>query len=240
MSGPVKPVRAVQVELSSRTPSGMRVWDEAHALGLALLARHRDVESCTISVHASLRDSLRWKIGRTAWLAVHWALTPHAEAVLDVLDGDEGAWKRLRTRLPTPLPPKTRPQGKVHHLGELLKVERAHPLCADLPSVEVTWGRFGRRPTRGLRLGSCEPSDPPLIRIHPVLDHETVPGWFIGFVLFHELLHVVFPPDATSGERRSVHSDAFRRAERQHPRFEDALAWETAHLPVLLARCRAR
>jgi hypothetical protein len=231
---------SVTVELSSRTPEALRVWEEAHALGKALLGRHRDVERCTIAVHARRREGLRWQLGREAHLAVHWALTRHPDTVLDVLDGDEAAWSRLRTRLPVPAPPRPRPRGEVHALDVLLSREREHlPGTQEAPHVDVTWGRFGRKPRRGLRLGSCEASDPPLIRIHPVLDHETVPDWFVGFVLYHELLHVVFPPEDSEG-RRLVHGRHFRRAEAAHPRYAQALAWEETHLPALLLRCRQR
>lgn len=238
--------RRVSVELTARlgewAPDAREIWDYAHALGLALLDRHRGVEQCTVCVHARRRDSLRWCIDDAARLEVHWALTPHAEAVLDVVGGDEGAWKRLRTRLPAQVPPKTRARGRVYDLVALLESERkvASALgVPDAPSVLVTWGRYGKRPRHGLRLGSCEPSDPPLLRIHPVLDHESVPGWFVGFVLFHELLHVVFPPE-TGASRRLVHTDTFRQAEERHPRYREAIVWEAVHLPLLLARCTAR
>lgn len=238
--------RSVAVELSDRlgqwAPGVRQVWDDAYALGLALLGRHPLVESCTISVHARRRDSLRWRIDRDAYLELHWALTPHPEGVLDVLDGDKLAWKRLCTRLPARTPPTIRTRGVFHDLTELQAAEhrRAEEATGiDLPQVQVTWGRYGKKPSRGLRLGSCEPTDPPIIRIHPVLDHGTVPGWFVGFVLFHEILHVALPPE-DGDTRRSVHSRAFREAERSHPDHASALAWERENLDALLARCRKR
>jgi len=103
--------------------------------------------------------------------------------------------------------------------------------------VSITWGRFaGRAPRRVLRLGSCEPGDPPMIRIHPVLDHETVPEWFVGFLVFHELLHVVYPPE-TSGGRRLIHSPVLRKAERDHRDYVRSIDWERRNLHDLLRRC---
>lgn len=232
----------VEVALSPRTPQPRRAWDAAVALGRALGARHPDVERCEVDVHANRRELLSWRIAPVASVRVHWALVVHTEELLAVLDGDRTAWDGLAARVPAaPLPP-LRPTGRVHDLTPLLERERAR-LVAEIedgggPEAAVTWGRFAGRASglrRGLRLGSCEPSEPPLIRIHPVLDHETVPDWFVGFVIHHELLHVVFPP-VRHGGRRLVHPPALQRAERAHPDYVRAVTWEKAHLPALLAR----
>lgn len=77
-----------------------------------------------------------------------------------------------------------------------------------------------------------------MIRIHPVLDHPDVPDWFVAFVLFHEMLHIAIPPEE-GGKRRRVHTPRFRAAERQHPDYGRATAWEQQNIRALIARIRA-
>lgn len=225
----------VDVSLSSRTPNASIAWDAAHALGRAVIDRHPDVETCTVWVHANRRAGLRWRLGRSAYLSLHWALTPHVDGVLAILGGDRDAWDELQVVLPSPPAPTVDAKGRVHDLDAVMAQQRTLlPVHGD---VSITWGRYsGRAPRRVLRLGSCEPGDPPMIRIHPVLDHETVPGWFVGFLVYHELLHVVFPPQNEGGRRR-IHSPALRDAERAHPDFARSTEWERRNLHILLQRC---
>ena len=133
--------------------------------------------------------------------------------------------------------PPLRTAGLHHDLAELAEAERAAYLPA-LERVPVAWGRREGRPRRRLqsiRLGSYEPSGP-LIKIHPRLDDPRVPAWFIGFVIFHELLHHALGIRLSPrGDRRELHPPAFKEAEAAHPRYADALAWEEQHINALLA-----
>jgi hypothetical protein len=231
--------RAVQVALTGRPPDPTRTYDAAMALGRAVLAHHPGIERCHVAVHGNRRAGLRWRLGRESALWLHWALAPHSEAVLAVLSGDEAAWQRLQREIPAPNRPTLRTAGQVHDLGALAEHARAH-LPSPAPQAGITWGRFSSQPPRRtLRLGSCAVSDPPLIRIHPVLDHETVPGWFVSFVVFHELLHLVFPP-VLAGTRRVLHPRALRLAEAAHPDYGRALKLEQDQVRDWLRRCRER
>lgn len=206
------------------------------ALGRAVRLRHPEIEECVVAVHANRRALLRWRLGPRSEVAVHWALVSHTEPLLAVLDGHPGAWEQLVEHIPPPaLPKRLVTAGAVHDLDPI--VARQQQLLVDHGQVDaaVTWGRYGRAPRRVLRLGSCEAGEPPVVRIHPVLDHETVPEWFVGFVVFHELLHVLFPPEPGAG-RRLVHPPALRRAEANHPDFGRATSWERQNVRALLAR----
>ena len=167
------------------------------------------------------------------------------QAVLGWVTGDRGAPRRVRVLLaraspPPPPPTSLRPvrvqsRGAHHDLGAIAAAERARyfPLLEPLP---VTWGaRFARREgQRSIRLGSFD-FRRRLVRIHRWLDHPAVPGWFIGFIVFHELLHAELGAETGAGRRRGVHSAEFRRREALHHRYAEALAWEAIHLPGLLA-----
>lgn len=230
----------VEVRLRGALPSAIEAHDAGHRLGQRLVVRHA-LDGCRVTVNANRRRVLAWRMEPAPELSVHWALAPFADDVLAVLDGDRAAWSRLEDRLPTdgPVPPgPTRPLGAVHDLARLLAAQRRHLPRA--PEVPITWGRWpSSAPRRVLRLGSCSSGPKPLLRVHPVLDHEEVPDWFVGFVVFHELLHVVFPP-LSGASRRVVHPRSFRMAERRHPDHGRALAWEREHVAGLVRRCAER
>lgn len=113
-------------------------------------------------------------------------------------------------------------------------LESVRGLVEDAPqTIRITWGKDGRG-QRTIRLGSYE-FDQKLIRIHPALDCAWVPDFFVEFVVYHELLHAVFPPSA-HGRRRALHPPAFRAREQEFPRFTDAMTWEKANIQRLLNR----
>ena len=228
-------------------------YDAATRLGRAVQT-HFEGQACTIVVNANRQRVLwlRTRDGRVE-MSVHWALLAHTSDVLAWLRKEVDAVHRLRSHLPsaeTPSAPMTRTssvaraqrpariaRGEVHDLQPMLDAERVRwPPCPD--EVFVEWGEWPKvPPRRTLRLGSCLP---PRIRIHPVLDHDSVPDWFVHFVVFHEVLHVRFPPERGPTGRRRVHTRTFRTFERRHPDYARAEAFERAHIGEWLARCRAR
>lgn len=101
--------------------------------------------------------------------------------------------------------------------------------------ARIGWGRrTGRRRRRSIRLGVYD-HQAREIRIHPVLDRPDVPRFFVEYVVFHEMLHQLFP-SARGGGRQVHHPRAFRDRERAFPRYEAAIAWERQHLHLLLRR----
>lgn len=99
----------------------------------------------------------------------------------------------------------------------------------------VEWGR--RRPRRrrrtgrgrSIRFGAWYPATR-TVRVHPLLDDERVPRFFVEYIVFHELLHAVVPAEK-SGGRRYDHSATYRRLERSFPHYDEARSL----VPTLLA-----
>jgi hypothetical protein len=145
--------------------------------------------------------------------------------------------------LPVELKPgQSKPRGRHHDLEALAGGLLQNELAEDFPKAEdvpaITWGRRGPSRTRSsLRLGSYDP-DPGLVRIHPVLDQASVPVWFVRFVVFHELLHAVHPPQKSSGNRWIHHGREFRRRERDYVDYRRAMAWEEKNLTALIQAAR--
>jgi hypothetical protein len=99
----------------------------------------------------------------------------------------------------------------------------------------IGWGRTpGRRRRKSIRLGVYDHQTRE-IRIHPALDQPAVPRFFVDFIVFHEMLHQVFPSSNGPG-RRVHHPRAFRDREKAFPLYAQALRWERDNLRLLLLR----
>jgi len=99
----------------------------------------------------------------------------------------------------------------------------------------IGWGRSSaRRRRKSIRLGVYDHQTRE-IRLHPALDQPAVPRFFVEFIVFHEMLHQVFPSSHGPG-RRMHHPRAFRDREKSFPFYRAALRWERENLGVLLAR----
>ncbi|MEW6052889.1 MAG: SprT-like domain-containing protein [Nitrospirota bacterium] len=92
-------------------------------------------------------------------------------------------------------------------------------------TASITWGnRNSFRSVRKRTLGSyCYASN--IIRINPCLDRKRVPGYFISFVVYHEMLHSTIHEEKKNG-RRSVHPPDFKKRERLFAHYEKAVSWE--------------
>lgn len=100
--------------------------------------------------------------------------------------------------------------------------------------LEVRWSqREVPRATRKVILGRYMPEDK-LIVLSRRLDNPRVPLYFVEHVLFHEMLHAVFPRDD-----HRMHTESFRKFERMHPDYERALEWEKSSIKVLFEKSQA-
>lgn len=101
--------------------------------------------------------------------------------------------------------------------------------------ARIGWGRHTtKRRRKSIRLGVYDHKARE-IRIHPALDRPDVPRFFVEFIVFHEMLHQLFPSDRHTG-RHVHHPRAFRERERSFPRYGIAMEWEKQHLQELLRR----
>ncbi len=78
---------------------------------------------------------------------------------------------------------------------------------------------WSRRPSR-TNLGHYDPSHNAII-ISRALDRPGIPQLALEYVLYHEMLHLRYPPEAR-GSRRSLHGKEFKIAEKAFPRFSEA------------------
>ena len=95
----------------------------------------------------------------------------------------------------------------------------------DKISASITWGSNGpRRAARRRTLGSYT-SQNHMIRINPILDRKNVPGYFLEYIVYHEMLHADI--GIKKGVvRRIIHSSEFKRREKLFKHYEKAIKWE--------------
>jgi len=96
--------------------------------------------------------------------------------------------------------------------------------------VFITWGRRSAQPgRRSIHFGSYN-WDRRLIRINPALDRFYVPGYFVDYIVYHEMLHAALGVRRDGNGRRSAHSREFHRKETAFRHFDRAREWERRNL----------
>jgi len=171
------------------------------------------------------------------------ALAEFAKARRSPVRRDAGrrieAWVRVqRQRVAPPRLARLEPRGRVHDLQAMLDRLNAEHFEGAV-TARIGWGRSGALPGRRSIKTGVYLHHAKAIRIHPALDREQVPAYYVEAVVFHEMLHEVVPPQERRG-RRVVHGSEFRRRERAFSGYGKAREWERAHLHLLLASPRRR
>lgn len=154
-----------------------------------------------------------------------------SKVVRAYIDANEAA---IRKRT-TPRPVAIDVEGRNHNLQEIFDELNAQ-YFGDGVRARITWGpRTKRKPGReSIKLGSYTVEDE-LIRIHPVMDAEDVPRFFLAWVVYHEMLHEIHDMPVVDG-RRIYHTPEFREAEAQFDRYAEAVLWERTNIHRLLDR----
>ena len=97
---------------------------------------------------------------------------------------------------------KMRTAGRHHDLQAIYERLNAQLFGGTL-EARITWGPgagAGRR-RRSIKMGSFAVEDR-VIRIHPALDQDNVPEFFVAWIVFHEMLHGKHEVRRSNGRRR--------------------------------------
>jgi len=106
-------------------------------------------------------------------------------------------------------------------LGEIFEKINRKYFNGDIQVHGVGWSRRAtRRKLAWLR------TDALVIMVSRLLDHPDVPRYFLEFVLYHEMLHILLP-GRRQGSRMIYHHGDFRAAERAFPLYEKAKRFES-------------
>lgn len=127
---------------------------------------------------------------------------------------------------------RVQPFGEVHDLRQIFD-ELNRSYFEGRVDARITWSSSARkRRRRSMNMGTYS-DELRLIRIHPALDQEWVPRFFVASVVHHEMLHQLHDVKSAGG-RRCIHTAAFRADERKFEHYAEAQAWERRHLSKLL------
>ena len=141
-------------------------------------------------------------------------------------------WRISRARAAGKRQPALDPKGSVHDLHQILEDLNRRYFDGGI-DARVTWGAKAHpRRRQSIKMGSYSVEDR-LIRIHPSLDREDVPRYFVEWIVFHEMLHQVFDIPKVNGRRR-FHTPEFLERERRFEHYQRARRWERRHLDHLL------
>jgi predicted SprT family Zn-dependent metalloprotease len=99
-------------------------------------------------------------------------------------------------------------------------------------STKITWGRGSHNSRRYIRFGSYTEKDD-IIRIHPILDRQFIPDFFIESIVYHEMLHKLVKTRVENGRRR-VHTAEFKEMEKRFGDYKKAREWEKENIKRLL------
>jgi len=109
------------------------------------------------------------------------------------------------------------PHGRHFDLEEIFAELNRKCFRGELASARIGWSRQRSRTT----LGHYDDAHR-AITITRWFDSPRVPRELVEYVVYHEMLHIRFPTEHR-GHRRVVHSAAFRKAEKQFPKYKEAM-----------------
>jgi hypothetical protein len=125
-------------------------------------------------------------------------------------------------------------RGRHHDLAAVLDALNRRYFDGQV-QASIGFGEAGHprgRRRRAIKLGSYDDSAR-RITVHPALDQARVPTVFVEYIVFHEMLHQVYPPERRGG-RVQFHGRAFRQAEHAFAGRREALQWYRAHDDLIL------
>lgn len=125
-------------------------------------------------------------------------------------------------------PEKMLSQGTVYNLQKIY-LELNGLYFKNQVKVAITWfgkthPRYRSRVTLGLYQESLK-----LIKVNRLLDCPSVPDYMISFVVYHEMLHHIYPSYYDEKGVFQLHSKEFRKREEQFSHYELAQNWLAEH-----------
>jgi hypothetical protein len=147
----------------------------------------------------------RWRASREArecYLA--HILSPGVRLRIDLARRQRGIKRLLPAR------------GRWHDLEEIYHRLNLQFFSNELSVAQLGWSVQRSRTT----LGHYDAGHGVIV-INRALDSPKSPSHLVEYLVFHEMLHVLFPV-VRNGHRRVVHSREFREAEREFPQYEEA------------------
>jgi hypothetical protein len=119
---------------------------------------------------------------------------------------------------------KLQTKGHVYDLEKIYEYLN-HEYFDQSLDLHITWfGERRRRVSNRVTFGLYH--DPlRLIKINRLLDTRDIPGYFVAYVIYHEMLHYVCPAYVDEKGYKHIHSREFKEREREFRYFKEAQEW---------------
>ena len=100
----------------------------------------------------------------------------------------------------------------------------------DQLDLSITWFGHPSRKVKSHRILGLYVFESRLIKIHRLLDHPRFPPYFISYIVYHEMLHSVLPPQKRKKGRCRIHHGEFKEREKCFAEYEQARQFEKQNL----------
>jgi hypothetical protein len=92
-------------------------------------------------------------------------------------------------------------------------------------NLKITWyGKAHRRNRSQVTFGLYQEALK-LVKIHRMIDSSFFPEYFVKFVIYHEMLHHVCRSYYDEDGKHHIHTDEFKKREKEYEHFELADSW---------------
>lgn len=119
---------------------------------------------------------------------------------------------------------KLQTQGNIYNLREIYdRLNREY--FNGQSDLHITWyGQVKKKECDRLTFGLFR--DPlRLIKINRMLDHSFFPDYFVGYVVYHEMLHSACPAYVDNKGLTHIHSDFFKEREKKYRFYPESKRW---------------
>lgn len=112
------------------------------------------------------------------------------------------------------------PPGQCYNLQEIYNALNAQYFESKL-NLNISWFGTGNIAKTRVLFGSYHHRTKS-IKINRFLDQANIPPYVVKFIVYHEMLHDIFPPKRKLNGRRSIHHQNFKEWEKQFPDYKIA------------------
>ncbi len=96
--------------------------------------------------------------------------------------------------------------------------------------LTITWFGNAQRKAKWHRTLGYYDGERKVIKVHRLLDDPFFPPFYLDFIVYHEMLHHVYPPFYSKSGRYLTHHKRFKEQEKNFQEYAVALNWEKKNM----------
>lgn len=158
------------------------------------------------------------------------------KAVWQYLEEQGVAFRQKRVINPDTFTHNTK--GTVYDLKELFDSVNQHYFKGKIQSF-IRWGSYASKTSYQSYFNDQHGGKQNLITIAGAYNHPKLPEFAITGLIFHEMLHIVYPRYKKNG-RNVIHGPEFKKAERMYPFRDKWYRWERENMYKIIRSLRRK